>query len=75
MNRFLFRLLELRLKNIFILLLSDNISSSLIIVIVYFMYIEKRNEMDLVNKQNTMIEKNYQDMIYYIKRKIGFFMT
>ena len=42
---------------------------SLIIVIVYFMYIEKRNEMVLVNKQNSMIEKNYQEMILLYQKK------
>lgn len=35
----------------------------LIIVVVYIMYTEKSNDIKLINNQNTMIEKNYQDML------------
>lgn len=41
----------------------------LIIIVVYILYTEKMNDVKLVNNQNSMIEKNYQDMcLLYQKR-------
>lgn len=41
----------------------------LIIIVIFIMYTEKMNELKLINNQNTMIEKNYQDMcLLYQKR-------
>lgn len=41
-----------------------------IIIVIYIMYIEKKNEIHLVNSQNNLIEKNYQEMfLLYQKRE------
>lgn len=39
------------------------ITLTLIVVIFYITYMEKRNEIQIVNNQNIMIEKNYNEMI------------
>lgn len=39
------------------------ITFTLIIILFYIIYIEKRNEIRLVNSQNEMLEKNYHEMI------------
>ena len=39
------------------------ITFTLIIILFYIVYIEKRNEIRLVNSQNEMLEKNYHEMI------------
>lgn len=45
-----------------------------IIVIVYLMYIEKNNEIQLVNNQNEMLEKNYHEMLLLYQKEIEYFM-
>lgn len=40
-----------------------------IIVIVYLMYIEKNNEIQLVNNQNEMLEKNYHEMLLLYQKR------
>lgn len=40
-----------------------------IIVIVYIMYIEKKNEMQLMNSQNEMLEKNYHEMLLLYQKR------
>lgn len=40
-----------------------------VIIVIYIMYIEKRNEIQLVNNQNEMIEKNYQEMILLYQKR------
>ncbi len=40
-----------------------------VIIVMYIMYIEKKNEIQLVNNQNEMIEKNYQEMILLYQKR------
>lgn len=40
-----------------------------VIIVIYIMYIEKKNEILLVNNQNEMIEKNYQEMILLYQKR------
>lgn len=39
------------------------ITLTLIVIILYIIYVERKNEIRLVNSQNKMLEKNYNDMI------------
>lgn len=40
-----------------------------IIAIIYIMYIEKNNEMQLMNSQNEMLEKNYHEMLLLYQKR------
>lgn len=40
-----------------------------LIIFIYIMYIEKKNEIELVNNQNEMIEKNYQEMLLLYQKR------
>ena len=39
------------------------------IIVIYIMYIEKKNEIQLVNNQNEMIEKNYKEMLLLYQKR------
>lgn len=45
------------------------ITLALIIVIFYIIFSEKRNEIKIVNNQNKMIEKNYNEMILLYQKR------
>lgn len=40
-----------------------------VIIVIYIMYIEKKNEIQLVNNQNEMIENNYHEMILLYQKR------
>lgn len=55
--------------NIYFVLFPIFVILFFVIVVIYIMYIEKKNEILLVNNQNEMIEKNYQEMILLYQKR------
>lgn len=55
--------------NVYFVLFPIFVILFFVIIVIYIMYIEKKNEIQLVNNQNKMIEKNYQEMILLYQKR------
>ena len=55
--------------NVYFVLFPIFVILFFVIIVIYIMYIEKKNEIQLVNNQNEMIEKNYQEMILLYQKR------